>query len=493
MSLLYRVEIFLLLIGLIAIRPLASVATSPPSQGLTVEVTESSADLKEFLQPKPQLTFGDSAAAGPAITINDAITYQQMDGFGASITDSSGWLIYNKLSASQRGDLMEKLFDPAKGIGLSFVRQPMGASDFALKMYSYDDVPAGKTDPDLEQFSIEHDRAYLLPLLQQAIALNPKLKIMATPWSPPGWMKTSDSMIKGELPKSSYPALANYFVKFVQAYAAEGVPIYAVTMQNEPMFSPKDYPGTVIRADEQITFIRDYLGPAFREQGLSTKIMAFDHNWDLIKYPITVLGDRKASDFVAGTAIHCYGGKVSAQTRLHEQFPDKDIWETECSGGEWQKSALLQQQVGLVISTTRNWARSVVLWNLALDENHGPHLGGCGNCRAVVTIDTSTSPSTTSFTVDYAALGHASKFVLPGAWRIDSNSLESERVQDVAFRNPDGSIVLLALNSGPTPKSFNVLWSGKQFAYTLQPGSAVTFRWRPLARMEAKSGANARN
>jgi glucosylceramidase len=365
----------------------------------------------------------------------------------------------------------------------------MGASDFALKIYSYDDLAAGQTDPQLTQFSIDHDRAYILPVLRQALALNPQLKVMATPWSPPGWMKTSDSMIKGQLPAASYPALANYFVKVVQAYAAEGVPIYAVTMQNEPLFSPHDYPGTLIPPDEQATFIRDYLGPAFRDQKLSAKIMAFDHNWDLIHYAVTVLSDPKAAAFVAGTAVHCYGGNVGAQTALHNQFPEKDIWETECSGGEWQPANLLAQQVGLLISTTRNWAKSVVLWNLALDQNNGPYVGGCKTCRGLVRIDTTASPSTTQLTVDYTALGHASKFVSPGAWRIDSNTLEASGLEDVAFRNPDGSIVLLTLNSGKTPTTFNVLWSGRRFTYTLQPGDAVTFRWQPPIQKNDNDGA----
>jgi glucosylceramidase len=482
LSPLRRAQVLFLAIACTATYNSCSARTPAAAAGIAVDVFESSADLKESLQQKPALSFSGWQPSVPTITVNDAITYQQMDGFGASITDSSGWLIYNKLSTSQRADLMEKLFDPVNGIGLSFLRQPMGASDLALKKYSYDDLPPGQSDPALTQFSIDHDRAYILPVLRQAIALNPQLKIMATPWSPPGWMKSSDSLIKGQLLKSSYPALAKYFVTFVQAYAAEGVPIYAITMQNEPLFSPPDYPGTLISAEEQTTFIRDHLGPAFRDSGLTTKIMVFDHNWDLISYASTVLSDPKTASLVAGTAVHCYGGTVGAQTQLKNQFPDRDIWETECSGGSWQPGNLLTQQVGLVIGTTRNWAKSVVLWNLALDQNNGPYIGGCKTCRGLVTIDTRTVPSTTALTVDYVALGQASKFVSPGAYRIDSNSLEGTGLQNVAFRNPDGSIVLLALNSGGAPASFGVRWSGRSFAYTLEPSSTVTFRWRPVGQ-----------
>jgi glucosylceramidase len=456
-----------------------------------VDVFQSSADLKESLQPQPALTFGAAQPSGAEVTIDDSIRYQQMDGFGASLTDSSAWLIYNKLSPDQRSSLMDKLFDPGKGIGLSFLRQPMGASDFALKLYSYDDVPAGQTDAALAHFSIEHDRAYILPLLRQALSINPQLKIMATPWSAPGWMKTSDSMVKGTLLKSSYRPLADYFVKFVQAYAGEGIPIYAVTMQNEPHFSPKDYPGTVVAPKEQSEFIRDYLGPAFRSDGLTTKIMAFDHNWDLVDYARTVLSDPKTASFVAGTALHCYGGEVSAQTQLHSEFPGKDLWETECSGGEWQHGNLLKDQLQLLIGATRNWAKSVVLWNLALDQDHGPYLGGCHNCRGVVTIDTRTSPSTVSMTVDYVALGHASKFVVPGASRIESNS-RSSALENVAFRNPDGSIVLITLNSGSTALPFTVEWSGQTFAYRLDAGAAATFLWKPNPKSEPTAEDNAK-
>ena len=461
-------------------------AAAPSSSAdVSVDVFRSSADLKEELQEQPALSFGNSPASSVSVTVDDRIRYQQMDGFGASLTDSSAWLISNKLSPDERNGLMEKLFSREKGIGLSFLRQPMGASDFALKLYSYDDLPPGSTDPDLAHFSIAYDRAYIVPLLRQALSINPQVKIMATPWSPPGWMKTSDSMVKGTLLKSAYPALADYFVKFVQAYAGEGIPVYAVTMQNEPRFSPKDYPGTVITPKEQSKFIRIYLGPAFRKQRLVTKIMVFDHNWDSIDYARTVLSDRKTASFVAGTAFHCYGGEVSAQDALHARFPDKEIWETECSGGEWQHGNLLKDQLQLVIGTTRNWAKSVVLWNLALDQDHGPHLGGCNNCRGVVTIDTTASPSKTSTTVDYVALGHFSKFVLPGATRIESNSTSSA-LPNVAFRNLDGSIALITLNSSSAALPFTLQWAGRTLTYELEAGSAATFRWRPPTAADAK-------
>jgi glucosylceramidase len=456
-------------------------AARPVAKGPTrIEVYESSEELRESIQEKPALQFGSTRSPALTIAVDDSRKYQQMDGFGASLTDSSAWLLWHKLTAQQRKEALEKLFSRSKGIGLSVLRQPMGASDFAIEDYSYDDVPSGESDPELKKFSIDHDRAYIIPILRDALAINPKLKIIASPWSPPGWMKTSDSMIRGALLPSAYGPLAKYFVKFIQAYEAAGIPIFAVTMQNEPLNIPNDYPGLGMTAGEQIVFLRDHMGSAFHDAGLKTKIMVFDHNWDLIDFPIKVLSDSKAAAAAAGTAIHCYGGSVTAQSELHTRFPDKDIWLTECSGGEWQKGKLLEQQARLIIGATRNWAKSVVLWNLALNQDHKPYLGGCTACRGVITINDSVSPSQVIETVDFTALAHASKFVEPGAFRIDSNSFGEGSIEDVAFRNPDGSIVLLVLNSAGTPTEFNIEWDGKYTSYKLGSASVATFVWPAL-------------
>jgi glucosylceramidase len=373
------------------------------------------------------------------------------------------------------------LFDPKKGIGLNILRQPMGASDFALTDYSYDDVAAGERDLGLTKFSIEHDRAYIIPLLKEALAVNPNLKVMGTPWSPPGWMKTSQSMIYGALLPEAYPAFAKYFVKYINAYSEAGVPIYAITMQNEPLNIPGNYPGMGMTAIEQATFLRENLGPALREAGLKTKIFVFDHNWDLIEYPIQVLNDSKAAAYAGGIATHCYGGAATAQMELHDRFPEKEIWMTECSGGDWQKGNLLEQQARLIINSTRNWAKTVVLWNMALDQNHEPFLGGCTNCRGVVTINHALSPTQITRTVDFTALAHASKFVRPGAHRIASNSFDQGSLEDVAFQNPDGSIVLLVLNSSGGAVPFNIAWQGEFASYKLPAGGVATFTWRGAA------------
>jgi glucosylceramidase len=452
------------------------------SSSVPIDVVESSEALHESLREKPVLQFSSSRPAHLTMRVDGSRTYQQIDGFGASLTDSSAWLLSEKLTPSQRTALLKQLFDKNEGIGLAILRQPMGSSDFSRADYSYDDLPPGESDPGLKRFTIDRDRQYIIPVLREALAVNPRLKIIASPWSPPGWMKTSGSMIGGTLLPSSFTPLARYFVRFVESYEAAGVPIFAVTPQNEPRNIPADYPGMGMTAEEQTVFVRDHLGPAFRNAHLQTKIMAFDHNWDLIDFPEKILSDPRAAEFIAGTATHCYGGSPEAQTRLHDQFPTKGIWLTECSGGEWQKGNLLVAQADLIIETTRNWGRSVVLWNLALDQNHAPHLGGCTDCRGVVTIDHSKSPATVTQTVDSTALAHASKFVAPGALRIDSIPSEESPLKHVAFRNSNGSIVLLALNPGESAITFSIAWQSQYATYTLPPGAVVTFHWPRKSR-----------
>jgi glucosylceramidase len=444
-----------------------------------IDVVESSEDLHESLLDKPPLEFGYAHTAALTIEVNDSIKFQQIDGFGASLTDSSAWLISQKLSETQRAQLLKILFDPKIGIGLGILRQPMGASDFALENYTYDDMPQGQADPEMKSFSIEHDRGYIIPLLRQSLALNPNLKIIGSPWSPPGWMKTSGATIGGTLLPSAFAPLAKYFVKYVQSYEAAGVPIFAVTPQNEPLNIPDDYPGMGMSADEQAKFIRENLGPAFRNAGIKSKILVFDHNWNQIEFPIKVLDDPKAAAFAAGTAIHCYGGTVTAQSELHSRFPEKGIWLTECSGGEWQRGNLLQETMQLIIGATRNWAKSVVLWNLALDQEHKPFLGGCKTCRGAVTIDHSSSPAKVLPNVDFTALAHASKFVASGAVRVESNTFGQGSLESVAFRNPDGSIVLIVLNSGGATTDFSLGWKGEYAPYRLDPASVATFCWSP--------------
>jgi len=301
---------------------------------------------------------------------------------------------------------------------------------------------------------------------------------MATPWSPPGWMKSGDSMIGGTLNASAYEPYATYLVKCIQAYAAEGVPLYAMTPQNEPLHAPSGYPGMLLSASEEADLIKHHIGPAFAAHGISTKILIYDHNWDTPEYPETILTDAAAAAYVAGSAFHGYAGDPSVQSRVHDAYPDKEIYFTECSSGGWSPDFATNLQwmtKNLMIAATRSWAKTVTLWNMALDEMSGPQNGGCPNCRGVVTIDQ--QRGTISYNVEYYVLGHLSTFVVPGAHRIASSPFESSGIEHVAFRNPDGSKALLVLNDAPSSSTFTVQWDTRSFTSTLPAGTVATFTW----------------
>jgi glucosylceramidase len=449
----------------------------------TVQVVETTGDRTMLLQPQPGISFtSDGNSSALVISVDETKQYQQMDGFGGSLTDSSAWLIWNKLSASQKSELMEKLFCSRNGIGISFLRQPMGATDFSVSgNYSYDDVTSGRTDPNLTRFSISHDSAYIIPLVKHALSINPDLKVVALPWSPPAWMKTSGTMNGGNMNTAYFPSLALYFVDFVRAYQREGIPIYALSVQNEPLHSTTGYPSEHLAAADEASFIVNHLRPALSRSGLgNVKIFAYEHNWINTAYPEAVLASS-AAQYLAGITFHCYAGNPNAQSTVKAAFPAADIWFTECTGITSTSfgSDLVWNARQLLIGATRNWARSVCLWNLALDQNSGPKNGTCSNCRGVVTIDDSVSPAQISFNVEYYILGHLGKFVASGARRIDSNTFGAGSIEDVAFQNPDGSIVLFVLNSSSTNAgTFTVSFNGRSFNYTLPAGAVATFSWK---------------
>jgi glucosylceramidase len=435
-------------------------------------------DQSKLLAPEPDTYFTSTQVLPLNIEVDASKRYQQMVGFGANITDASAWLIQHRMSDQQRAALMEELFGKAPGLGFSFTRLTMGASDFSLSHYSLDDVPAGQTDFALEKFSIAPMQAEVLPVLKQAMLINPALKVMASPWSAPAWMKTSANLVGGELKPEAYDVYARYFGKFADAMEAQGIPLYAVTIQNEPHFLPPDYPGMRFDSPSRARFIGDHLGPLFAKRAKPIRILEWDHNWDEPQAPLDVLANPKARGYIAGVAWHCYKGDPSVQTGVRNGYPDKDVYFTECSGGEgnakWEETFPWNMR-NLIIGTTRNWAKSVLMWNLALDENYGPHKGGCGDCRGIVIINSKTGEVTRN--LDYYALAHASRFVRVGAHRIDSTT-GVEGLESVAFQNADDqSISLIVLNSATATRRFSVREAGRTFAYSLQPGSAATFVW----------------
>ncbi len=451
--------------------------TSAVASDESVQVWLTLADGSKKLVQESSLNFSAGSGSGTVVSVAPNTLYQRLEGVGAAMTDSSAWLIDTKLTTVQRDALMDNLFTrTGYGIGLSYLRLPMGASDFALNSYTYDDMPVGQTDPTLANFSISHDTAYIIPVLQDALALNPQLRFMGSPWSAPAWMKTNENLNAGALLPAYRQAFADYHVKFVQAYTAAGIPIDAITPQNEPMNENSSYPTMSMPAADQQTFVRDYLGPAFASAGLDTKILVLDHNWDLTNYALTILNDPAALAYVDGTAFHCYAGQVGNQSVVHTAYPDKGVWFTECSGGAWSTDFgdnMSWNLHNLVIGNFRNWGKSLLLWNVALDENAGPQNGGCTNCRGVVTIDSSSGDVT--YNEEYYILGHVSKFVDPGAYRAESTNYGDGQPENVAFLNPDGSLALVVHSTAAT--TFDVEWNGQHFTYSLPAKGTVTFKW----------------
>lgn len=444
----------------------------------TVSVWLTTDDQKTLLQPQAAVSFVTGGTTSiPTVFVDELQRYQSIEGFGASFTDSSAWLMNNKIvPASSLPTVMTSLFDHTAGIGISFVRNPMGASDLARSLYSYDDMPAGATDPNLNSFSIAHDEADIIPLIRQAKLINPQLKIMATPWSPPGWMKTSGSMIGGSLLPANYTSFANYFVQYLQAYAAAGVPVDYISLQNEPLYLPASYPGMSMPATDQLTILRDYVLPALTASRLTTKVLIYDHNWDQPPYPQAILTDSTvaASPQVGGIAWHWYAGTPGAMSLLHNQYPNRNNYVTEASGGTWIADEV-RTDFETITQSMRNWSSSYVKWGLALDENRGPFIqGGCGDCTPLITVNEGSGAVT--YNIDYYTLGHFSKFVLPAAVRIYSSN--APRIVSAAFMNASTE-VLVAYNDSSSSQTFQVVSHGRSFAYTLPALAGATFVWTP--------------
>lgn len=448
-----------------------SVTITPPSEGPTVSVVLTTDDQVSLLKTQPSVTFLPASDGGNTIFVDETQVYQQIEGFGAAFTDSAAYLLNEVATPADRESAMSKLFTrDGNGIGLSFMRNPIGASDMARSQYSFDDMPAGQSDPELTNFSITHDRQDIIPIIHQAKQLNPQLKIVASPWSPPGWMKTTGSMIGGSLRTDMYAPFALYFVKYLQAYAAAGIPIDYITLQNEPIGTPPNYPGMLMDAATQTVVLRDYVLPALAANNIDSRVLIYDHDWTWADYPESVLADPVImnSDRIAGIAWHGYSGTPGAQNN----FGSRGNYETEHSGGVWiadQVKADFEE----IPQVMRNGGKTFVKWNLALDENRGPHTGGGSTCTPLVTINSQTGKA--SYPVDYYTLGHFSKFVSSGASRIYSSNADG--LVSVAFANPDNSKALVAYNDSNVTQTFKVQWGAQAFSYTLPALGGATFSW----------------
>jgi glucosylceramidase len=472
--------IFILsLLSVICKKPATDPGNTPPG---TDPVIQLPSDVKFYLtqsdksvlftrQDNP-LLYSGSANSYPVIEIDTTQTFQTIDGFGYSLTGGSASLL-NALPATQLDALLKELFLwDSTHIGVSYLRISIGASDLSASTFTYDDIPAGQTDPNLLQFSIDREKTDLIPVLKKIIAINPAIKIMGSPWSAPVWMKSNGSFVGGSLKPEFYSVYANYLVKYIQAMKAEGITIDAITPQNEPLHGGNN-PSMVMQATEQADFIKNHLGPAFKSAVITSKIIVYDHNADKIEYPITILNDTAARKYIDGSAFHLYGGSINALSQVHAVHPDKNLYFTEqWVGGPGNFGGDLQWHTeNLIIGATRNWCRTVLEWNLAADASYRPFTpGGCSNCLGALTI----APAVTR-NVSYYIIAHASKFVRPGSVRIGSNF--SGNLLSVAFKNPEGKKVIIVLNKGAAPETFNIKFNGKMVITSLKNGAVGTYVW----------------
>ena len=428
-----------------------------------------------FARQAEPMHFSKARSDAPEIVVNDMEQYQPIEGLGFALTGGSAQLLM-QMTPERRAALLKRLFTTeGDGIGVSYLRVSIGASDMNDHVYSYDDMAPGELDPNLTKFSLAPDETTVIPVLKEILAIDPHIKILGSPWSAPAWMKTNDMVKGGNLKPEFYGAYAEYLVKYIEGMKAEGIPITAITVENEPL-NPKNTPSMVVFAQEEATFIGKYLGPAFEKARITTEIQIYDHNPDVTSYPLSILADPVASKYVAGTAFHLYGGDSAALTAVHNEYPNKNLYLTEQSvGGRPSETTIdIAEPVSRVlIGATRNWARNVLLWNLAADSHADPHTndGGCTACYGAITLEGDSA----SFNVAYYAMAHFAKLVRPGSVRIGSTELE--QLQTAAFETPKGEVVLVVANTGNFPKTFQILYHGQSITSTLHSESVATYVW----------------
>jgi glucosylceramidase len=484
---------------LVAGAGLLSSQTNPPHQ---IEAWITNADRSTLFQQSSQpIAFRNAAARGPAIVIDPGLQMQSIDGFGFALTGGSAELLM-KMSREARAKALRQVFaTDGDHLGVSYLRVTIGASDLNSFVYSYDDLAPGETDFELKKFDLGADRKEVLPVLKEILAIAPEMKILGSPWSAPAWMKTNNDVRGGALKEECYAVYALYLVKYVQQMKKEGVEIDAITIQNEPL-NAKNTPSMQWQLNQQLVFLRDHLYPAFQKTGLRTKVVLFDHNLDRPDYPLALLSDPVISRFADGSGFHHYGGDMSAMSMVHRARPDKNIYFTEQMITERPGSVTIGIAAAvkrMIIDTTRNWSRNVVLWNLAADPNNNPHTGngGCPMCQGAITIDR----DTVSRNLAYYTIAHAAKFVRPGSIRIGSTNrgdqsvgltedeerpglkrmavIENTQVlPNVAFKTPGGKVVLIVANDSDATSSFEVRYAGQSATIRLQAGAVGTFVWQ---------------
>ena len=452
---------------------------------------------------KQKLMYNDSVvlntkcktkAGDNVIELNPSVTFQDIDGFGAAITGSTCYNLL-KMSKEDRHKLLKETFDPVDGYGYSYIRIALGTSDFALEDYSYCDKPG------LENFAIhELDKRDLFPILKEIQEINPDVKIMATPWTPPKWMKVNnlkdlqphDYWTDGQLNPKYYQEYADYFVKYIEAMNKEGFDIASVTIQNEPL-NRGNSASMYMTWQEQRDFIKEALGPAFEKAGISTKIIVYDHNYnydnekpenaDQYHYPLNIYKDEDAAKYIDGAAYHAYGGDKSEMLYVHNERPDKNLYFTEISIGEWGDGYsfggdLMWNIREVCIGTLNNFSKAVIVWNLMLDDKHEPYRpGGCTNCLGAIDINSS-DYETMVKNSHYYEMAQLAKVIKPGAKRLESKGNTIDGLYYTSFLNKDKSYAAVVQNDTDKTQNITIKMNNKCFSYKLEPYSVSSFLWK---------------
>lgn len=451
------------------------VTTEPPvtadTTGRKIVPWITTGDERLLLSRQPSVSFAQASSTASSIVIDTTKKFQTMDGFGYTLTGGSVDM-FMQMPAAARSKLLEELFGKDEhSISVNFLRLTIGASDLSDSVYTYDEVPKGETDPQLTRFSLDKDRADVIPLIKEILAINPAIRFIATPWTPPVWMKDNGSSIGGSLKPEYYATYAQYFVKYIKEMKTEGITVHAITPQNEPLH-PGNNPSMSMTAEQQRDFIKNHLGPAFKDADINTKIIVYDHNCDHPDYPLTILNDSEAKAFVDGSAFHLYAGDISALSEVKQAHPDKNVYFTEqYTGVDGSFGGDLRWHLkNLIIGAPRNWSKTVLEWNLANNVNYGPHTpGGCTTCKGALTIDGTAAKRN----VAYYIIAHASKFVPYGSTRIGSNIPSG--LHNVAYLTPEGNIVVIVLNDSDTEATFSIKLGDQSGKVSLPAGAAGTY------------------
>ncbi|KXH81058.1 glycoside hydrolase family 30 protein [Chryseobacterium kwangjuense] len=458
------------LLGGVVLFPL-SCSSLGAGKGNTVQYWLTKGNESVKLQQQAPVRFADPSNNFQNIEVDDTQKFQYIDGFGYTLTGGSVEVI-NRLSPAKRKALLQELFgDDKNSVAISYLRLSIGASDLDGEVFSYDDLPEGQTDPALSKFSLEKDRA-LIEMLKEILEINPQIKIIAAPWSPPVWMKDNGKSKGGSLKPEFYKVYAEYFAKYILGMKNEGIAIDAVTPQNEPLH-PGNNPSLLMLSEQQRDFIKGYLGPVFKSKNIKTKIVVYDHNCNKPEYALDILKDPEAYRYIDGSAFHLYEGDISALSTVHNAFPDKNLYFTEqWTGAKGTFNEDLNWHMkNVVIGSMRNWSRIALEWNVANDPQYKPHTdGGCTECKGAITVSDSEN-----FTrnVSYYIIAHASKFVPAGSQRIASS--QTETLSTVAFKTPAGKTVLIVQNGNSSDESFNIKYNGKTASVVLSGNSAATY------------------